>query len=148
MKISEFRKLIREEVRKVVNEVDSAYDPTLNVLGLKGSPKDIKYSKLLDLIKTNKLAGMAKPGRPTQRWDNKKKDMVTITPIDVNFRLYDYEAQKPLSYMFKQIQQDLFALGYKWQDGDTNTIKPNRARGGDLSIGIDPVRKTIDTFRD
>jgi hypothetical protein len=45
------------------------------------------------------------------------------------------------------MQQDLFALGYKWIDG-TQDIERAGGRGGDLFMGINPRTKTIDVFRD
>jgi len=122
MKASEFRKLIREEVRKALNEgLDTA---TVLVYGLKrGSSQSIPYSDFLQLLQTNKV----------------KKE--------VSIALYDFKAEQPLTgALFNAIQKDLFAIGYKWLDGTTKTVRTS-GDGNRTMIGINPIKKQLDIER-
>ena len=122
MKASEFRKLIREEVRKALNEgLDTA---TVLVSGLKGvSSQSIPYSDFLQLLQTNKV----------------KKE--------VSIALYDFEAKQPLTgALFNAIQKDLFAIGYKWLDGTTKPVRTS-GDGNRTLVGINPIKKQLDIER-
>ena len=137
MKISEFRKLIREEVRRVLKEGNlSSATLTLYNIANKYQTKggsgsgDMPYPQFLELLKTGGIKGV-----------------ISGTAKTIDIQLYDYTAQQSLTSQFAKMQQDLFAAGYKWLDG-SQEIQKAGGRGGNLFIGIDPKAKTIDMFRD
>ena len=137
MKATEFRKLIREEVRKVLKEgsLSSATLSLYNVAnkyqtkGISGSG-DMPYPQFLELLKTGGI-----------------KNVISGTAETIDIPLYDYKTQQSLTSQFAKMQQDLFAAGYKWLNG-SQEIQKAGGRGGSLFLGIDPKAKTIDMFRD
>ena len=137
MKLTQFRKLIREEVSRLLreNKLESA-TLTMHNIAQKyqtpggGGAGQMPYPKFLELVKTGGL-----------------KSVISGTAETIDIQLYDHKADQSLTPFFKKMQQDLFALGYKWIDG-TQDIERAGGRGGDLFMGINPRTKTIDVFRD
>ena len=122
MKLTEFKKLIREEVRKVLNEgLETA---TVEVYGLKpGSQQQMPYSDFLSLLQTGKIKR------------------------EVRIVLYDSVAKQPLTGpLFKDIQKDLFAIGYKWIDGTQKVVRTS-GDGNRTMVGINPIKKQLDISR-
>ena len=137
MKLTQFRKLIREEVRKVVSEskLESATLTMFNVAQKYKTPGgggagQMPYTKFLELVKTGGI-----------------KSVISGTAKTIDIQLYDHKADQSLTPYFKKMQQDLFALGYKWIDG-TQEIERAGGRGGNLFLGVNPQAKTMDVFRD
>ena len=137
MKLTQFRKLIREEVSRLLreNKLESATLTMFNVAQKyqtpgSGGAGQMPYPKFLELVKTGGI-----------------KSVISGTAKTIDIQLYDRKADQSLTPFFKKMQQDLFALGYKWIDG-TQDIERAGGRGGDLFMGINPQAKTIDVFRD
>lgn len=146
MKLSQFTKLIREEVRSLIQEgnlntanlslsnVQEKYktlDPT--VRGGKRYTAETPYPKFLEYLKTGELT-----------------KVISSTAKTIDIPLFDYTSgqQQSLTPYFKKIQQDLFAAGYKWINGGGQEVQKAGGRGGDLFLGINPKTKEIDMFRD
>jgi hypothetical protein len=131
MKASEFRKLIREEVSKVLNEGNlSTAIVQLLFTKLPYNQQKMPYPKFLELLKKDGL-----------------KSLMDSRAKTIDIPLYDYGTDQSLVPQFKNIQRDLFAAGYKWLDG-SQEIQKAGGRGGNLNIGINPKAKTIDMYRD
>ena len=146
MKLSQFRRLIKEEVKKVLNEgnlttanlslygvQDQYKTPDATLQAGRKSYAETPYPKFLEYLKTGELKKMIKPGSTT-----------------IDFPLFDYTsgAQQSLTPYFKKIQQDLFAAGYQWINGGGQVVQKAGGRGGDLNLGINPRTKEIDVYRD
>jgi hypothetical protein len=124
MKTSEFRKLIREEIRKVLKEgLDTVNVEVNGIYADYSRSKSMPYSDFLSLIQTNKI----------------KKE--------VSIALYDFVAKQPLTgAVFNAMQKDLFALGYKWIDG-TQEIHRTSGDGNRTIVNINPIKKQLDIER-
>jgi len=137
MKAIQLKNLIREEIRKALNEAN-LNSATLSLYNIaekyktpgSGGSGDMPYPQFLELLRTGGI-----------------KSVIDSTAETIDIPLYDYKAQQTLTSQFKNLQQDLFTAGYKWIDGGQD-IRKAGGRGGDLFLGINPKTKQIDIFRD